>query len=71
MMVEISGLWAGKDKNGNSYMKGKMGSATVFVMKNTKKGDNPKAPDYRLLVAPPKPKNEAPGAQNDSDEIPF
>lgn len=72
-MISLTGLWIKKDKNGNTYMAGKLGSLNVLVMKNTFKKED-KQPDYKIMLAPPKPKNEAPGAsqeQNESDDFPF
>lgn len=70
-MVSLCGLWIKKDKNGNTYMTGKLGSANIMVMKNKYKKED-KHPDYKILVANPKPKNEAPGANNSQEEeLPF
>ena len=50
-MIEVSGLWLNKDKNGNQYMSGSCGKVKYLVMKNTFKTEGSNEPDYRLLVA--------------------
>jgi hypothetical protein len=52
-MVEITGLWKGKDKNGNTYMTGYMGNAKVLIFANTYKEED-KHPDYKMYIAPKK-----------------
>jgi len=48
-LIEICGLWSGKDKNGNGFMSGSLpGGAVFYVFKNNKKKEN--QPDYRLMV---------------------
>jgi hypothetical protein len=74
-MFEASGLWLQKDKNGNSYMSGSMGKIRVLVFKDANKGDNEKAPDYRLCFAESKPKDgsgeDKKQQEQDDNAIPF
>lgn len=49
-MFNLCGLWASKDKNGNSMMQGNLNPYTKFyVFKNTNKR-NEKDPDYYLKI---------------------
>lgn len=50
-MINICGLWAGKDKNGNPMMSGKLTySSKIFIFRNNnKKKEND--PDYYLKFA--------------------
>ena len=47
-MINVTGLWKNKDKNGNTYYAGNMGGVRVLIFQNDKKG-NDKAPDLRLV----------------------
>ena len=77
--IKITGLWAGKDKNGNAYMKGNLndksiealntaleeGALKVMIFKNTyKKTEN--QPDYILNLTKDEPRQEK---KVDSDEL--
>ena len=55
-MIEISGLWKGTDKNGNTYYSGYMGRAKILIFKNKYKEED-KHPDFKMYIAPPKPKS--------------
>ena len=55
-MIELGGMWTGKDKRGNSMMSGYLGNTKLLLFKNTFK-DAENQPDYKLYVAP-KPKKE-------------
>ncbi len=74
-MIELTGLWEKKDKNGNTFFSGKIGRANVFIFKNTQK-EKENQPDYRLMVGEPKKKEDG-GAETTSSafdsgsEIPF
>ena len=59
-MIELGGLWSGKDKNGNSMMSGYLGNAKLLIFKNTFK-DAKNQPDYRLFVTKKELKDEANG----------
>ena len=65
--IEISGLWAEKDKNGNPTMSGYLGNAKIRIFKNTYKEPGSKQPDYRLLIAP----GDKKGKKDDSADIPV
>lgn len=47
-LVQLGALWK-KDKDGNQFLSGSMGSANVFVFKNKWK-KNDKDPDYKIFV---------------------
>ena len=50
-IVNLCGLWASKDKNGNAMMSGKLSfSSKVFVFKNSNKKKESE-PDYFLKIA--------------------
>ena len=50
-MINVTGLWLNKDKNGRTYMSGTMGGARVLIFKNEKKQEGSKQPDYNLVFA--------------------
>lgn len=48
-MIEISGLWEGTTKKGDTYFSGYLGKAKVLIFKNNnKKEDN--HPDYIIYL---------------------
>lgn len=50
-LIELTGLWENKDRNGNTYLSGNMSpGARVLVFKNNYK-QNDREPDYRLCIA--------------------
>ena len=49
-LIDLSGLWENTTKNGEKYLTGNMGGARILIFKNNYKGDNPKAPDYKLFL---------------------
>lgn len=68
--IPILGLWASKDKNGNSMMSGKLNDKLkVFVFKNTHKTQE-NHPDYILKIAPIE-KEEKKAAAAIEPELPF
>ncbi len=75
-LVEIGAVWQNTTKNNETYFKGKLGNADLIILKNTHKTLD-KHPDYRVMVAKPKkkedkPQSQAPAQQGfDSDSIPF
>lgn len=51
MMIKLSGLWTGKDKNNNPMMSGNLTASLKFlILKNTNKRSE-KDPDYILNIA--------------------
>ena len=61
-LIKLTGLW----KNENS-LAGNLGAARVMVVKNKYK-KNPKEPDYNLLIAKSKKRDDA---EEPEDDIPF
>ena len=56
MQLRLMGLWKEKDKNGNTYLSGKLnGITSILVMPNTFKKVS-KDPDYFLYIRPNKEK---------------
>ena len=54
--IRLMGLWKEKDKNGNTYLSGKLnGITSILVMPNTFKKAS-KDPDYFLYIRPNKEK---------------
>jgi len=54
--IRLMGLWKEKDKNGNTYLSGKLNEITsILVMTNTFKKVS-KDPDYFLYIRPNKEK---------------
>ncbi len=50
-LIELTGLWENKDRNGNTYLSGNMSpSARIMIFKNNYK-QNEREPDYRLCIA--------------------
>ena len=73
-MINATGLWVHKTKDGKSYMSGNLGGLRVMIFKNEHK-TNPKHPDYRLVVAENKPKDanqtKAKQIEDQDDDMPF
>jgi len=63
-MLEITGLWANKSKNGDTYYSGYMGKSAILIFKNNYKTED-KHPDLRMFVAEGK-KKEGPALTQDS-----
>ena len=57
-MIKITGLWENKDKNGNTYYSGTMGSSKVIIMKNTFKKEGSNQPDWNFCIAENKKKSD-------------
>ena len=58
-LIEITGLWENKTKDGETFYAGSFGGAKVLIFKNKfKKNDS--QPDLRMYVAPreKKPRDE-------------
>jgi len=56
-MLEITGLWANKSKNGETYYSGYMGKSAILIFKNNYKTED-KHPDLRMFVAEGKKREE-------------
>jgi len=56
-MLEITGLWANKSKNGDTYYSGYMGKSAILIFKNNYKTED-KHPDLRMFVAEGKKREE-------------
>jgi hypothetical protein len=50
-MIELTGLWMNKTKEGETYMKGSLGHGTVLVFKNKHKEEGSNQPDYKIMLA--------------------
>ena len=51
-MLKINGLWKQKDKDGNSYLSGKLNPNTkIFIFPNDYKSEETR-PDYNLFLSP-------------------
>jgi len=48
-LLEITGLWANKSKNGETYYSGYMGKSAILIFKNQYKTED-KHPDLRMFV---------------------
>ena len=67
-MIKLTGLWWGKDKNGNDYLSGQMSrSARVLVLANGKKS-KPSDPDMSLFIVEERPREE-PKKPEESDRF--
>lgn len=63
-LINATGLWKQKDKNGNVYLTGLMGGVRVLIFPiKEKKSD--KSPDYSMCFAPNEPKE----SQGQGDEF--
>ncbi len=61
-MIEIGALWEGETREGKIYMAGKLGDsnrARLLMFSND--SENPKAPQWRLFLAPNRPREESGG----------
>ena len=50
-MIELTGLWMNKTKEGEIYMKGSLGQGTILVFKNKHKEEGTNQPDYKIMLA--------------------
>jgi len=72
-MVFLGGLWANRDKNGQIYFSGYLGSAKLLIFRNKNKTD--KQPDYYMQLVNNKRGDN--GVSSDDlekelgDDIPF
>lgn len=55
-MIRLGGLWR-NEKDGRTYLSGKLGNVQVFIFPvREKRGEN--SPDYDLCIAEVKPREE-------------
>jgi hypothetical protein len=64
-LINATGLWKNKDKNGNVFLAGSMGGVRVLVFP-VKNKQSEKSPDYTLVFAP----NETPAQQQTQKQEP-
>jgi hypothetical protein len=71
-MIKLGGLWASKDKNGNSCMSGNFTyGSKLLILKNTFKKES-KEPDYHIYLAKIEKENVSPSTpQTAEEESPF
>jgi hypothetical protein len=61
--VQIMGLWKAQGRNGE-YLRGKLGTAMVWVFPNDRKQPGENTPDYRVFISEDRPNpNKAQGAR--------
>lgn len=71
-LLNLTGLWFQKSKNGTTYMSGSIGRGiNLLVFKNTKKRPNSNDPDYHVCLAPNEPKEKPPASSDSNEEEPF
>jgi len=58
-LVKATGLWTGKDKNGNPTLSGNLGGARVLIFKNNYKEEE-KHPDYIMYFGQNEKKKDEP-----------
>jgi hypothetical protein len=49
-MIKLTGVWANKDKNNETYFSGNLGNARLVMLKNSFKKEGSKEPDYNLYL---------------------
>lgn len=78
-MIKITGLWSNTDKNGNTYLSGKLGDANIKIFANNYKQED-KHPDMIMYLDESKKKTEQKQEQqqqgefytvDNEDELPF
>ena len=76
-IINITGMWKNKSKDGTEYLKGSLGYADIMIFPN-KNRQNDKSPHYTLCMAPKKKKEDEdrPRSTNRNppppeDETPF
>lgn len=71
-MVFLGGLWANRDKNGQIYFSGYLGSAKLLIFRNKNKTD--KQPDYYMQLVNNKRGDSSVSSddlEQEHDDIPF
>ena len=75
-LVAIGALWKSKDKDGKTYLSGKMGDARLLVFENKFK-EKDSQPDFRVYVTAPRKREDEgtdqSGGWGDApdDDVPF
>lgn len=73
-ILNVTGLWKSKDKNGNTYLSGPWGAVRVMIFENTNKKHD-KSPDYFMKLAMSEKREEQRGSQDysqtEASDIPF
>ena len=58
-LMKLTGLWIGKDKNGNTYLEGTVSpSLKLMVFKNRRKNSGSKEPDFEAYLTQPASKGK-------------
>jgi hypothetical protein len=65
-MIEITGLWLNKTKDGKQYMSGSIGGAKVLIFANQYKKTD-KDPSYKMFFAEKEKKQVAPEPKPEQD----
>lgn len=68
-LVEISGLWASKDKKGNLMFSGTLGLVQILVFKNIYKKEGSKEPDFKIYVSRKDSDIEKSDVQSEFDRV--
>jgi uncharacterized protein (DUF736 family) len=69
-MIEVTGLWEKRDKNGNTFFTGSLGGVSVMIFKNSKK-QKENQPDWRVYFAEKDFEKKPQSQSDDSDNLPF
>jgi hypothetical protein len=67
-LINLCGLWETTSQAGQQYLRGRLGGATVLVMRNKFK-TQPNQPDWIVYMAKPPPKDA--GKPPEGPEVPF
>jgi hypothetical protein len=65
-LINLTGLWKNKAKDGSMFLSGKIGMATVLVFPNKRKRPDSNDPDYTVCLAPIEPKEQASRQDDDA-----
>lgn len=68
-MIELTGLWEKRDKNGNTFFVGSLGGTSVMIFKNNKKSKDSQ-PDWRVYLSEREFEKKS-QEQSSDDELPF
>ncbi len=69
-LVKIGAVWKNRNQQGQTFLSGKLGDATLLILPNREKTEGGKEPDYLAFVAIPKPKPTAhPPATEPGDDF--
>lgn len=50
-LIQLTGLWAKKDKKGRTFLSGRLGNADIVIFRNDYKKEGSKEPDYRIYLS--------------------